>query len=315
MNLNLFSKDVWIKHRIQHQFKVQNAKYLDLLQNRILKATSQLDPNIDCTISYNNSEKLIKSEGNHFFYNYGSPAPYLCRFFPESYGFGIFYPNDIYKKVKVDDAELNSFRKTLINMSNSGNFTRYKQPLNQEKIKLPENYILVIMQNTKSTSWYDKNFTDLAEQIVLWSKENKKFVVFKWHPGCVDHNDPQGWFNSLREHSEFASIEYKMPLLDLIKESSQVWSASSMAGIQALIHNKPVSVFGQTEYMEMATVCKTPEEAYLTKIEKNLNLWLYYYVNYYCINIFNEKQSIFRIKQRILDYVKGKSIYDIIVPN
>jgi capsule polysaccharide modification protein KpsS len=157
------------------------------------------------------------------------------------------------------------------------------------------------MQNTGETVWYRKDFSVLANDIIRWSRENKKHVIFKWHNGCIDHSNPERWFGELQEKSDYSSIEYKLPLSVLIKNCEMMWTASSMSGIEALINNKPVSIFGETEYMEMTKVCNTPDEAYNTIIPKDLEQWLTYYVRKYCINIY-AKDAEQKVTSRLINH-------------
>jgi capsule polysaccharide modification protein KpsS len=193
----------------------------------------------------------------------------------------------------------------LLKLYDSGLFTRYKQIDQVVPERLPENYILVVMQNTGSTVWYKKNFTDLAKDIVLWSRENKRNVIFKWHNGCIDHDNPTKWFNDLPEKSKYCSIDFTSPLSVLIKNCSIVWTASSMSGIESLICNKPVAVFGETEYMEMTQISNSPDDAIKTKIPNDLDQWLTYYVRKYCINIY-AKDSIQRVRNRVINHFEKR---------
>ena len=308
MKHNALSEDSWIKERISQPFKQRNIKYIKLLNDRITEAIAGLG-DLKCRVEYKNNDATHNYSDPTFYYNYGSPAPYLAKVLPDGYGFDHFTPNDIYKNVSVQSG----IRTKLLSLYNSGYFTRYPQPKLVENISLPENYILVTMQNTKDTVWYRKDFTILANDIVAWSRENRKNVIFKWHNGCIDHSNPERWFSELTEKSEYASIDYKLPLSVLIKNCTMLWTASSMSGIEALICNKPVSIFGKTEYMEMATCANNPDEAFLCEVPVDLDQWLTYYVNYYCINIINEN-SVTRIKNRILNYTeKGMNLYETIV--
>ena len=286
------------KHeRLDQPFKYKNGIYIDKFNSVIEEAIQNLD--IDGIISYKNGDSKDNITKPFLYYNYGSPAPWLGKLLPSGYGFLFFEPNDIYKKCETEYG----IQHKLLKLYDSGKFTRYPQP-KLETTNLPNNYILVCMQNTGSTVWYKKDFTKLANDIVSWSRENKKYVIFKWHNGCVDHNNPQRWFSELNEKSEYARIDYSSPLWYLIKNCDMMWTASSMAGIEALICNKPVAVFGMTEYMEMATVCDNPDQAIKATIPLDLEQWLTYYVKYYCINIY-ASDAVKRVKDRITNHFQN----------
>jgi hypothetical protein len=284
--------------RLDQPFKYVNGKYMDHFNMVIENAIKD----ISCggLIKYKNGDNKETLTIPFLNYNYGSPAPWLGKLLPQGYGFNYFQPNDIYKQCETELG----IQKKLLNLYDAGHFTRYKQNTTLPNT-LPNNYILIVMQNTTGTVWYRKNFTDLANEIMAWSRENKRTVLFKWHNGCLDHSNPSRWFNELTEKSQYASIDYTSPLSILIKNCDMVWTASSMSGIEALICNKPVSIFGETEYMEMTTVSKSPEDAIKATVPKDLEQWLTYYVRKYCINIY-AKDSSEQIRKRIINYFEKR---------
>jgi hypothetical protein len=263
--------DTYKAERLDQPFKFNNVKYIEDFNTVIESAIKDISCN--GLIKYKNGDSKETATDLFLNYNYGSPAPWLGKLLPQGYGFTYFEPNDIYKKCKTETG----IQKRLLDIHEAGLFTRYKQITKQPKI-LPVNYILVVMQNTGGTVWYRKNFTDLANEIIAWSRESKRTIIFKWHNGCVDHSNPTRWFNDLTEKSQYASIDFTSPLSTLLKNCDMVWTASSMSGIEALICNKPVSIFGETEYMEMTTVSKSPEDAIKAVVPQDLEQWLTYYV-------------------------------------
>jgi len=304
-----YDKELFIRERAIHRNKTINTKYLDLMTNQISNVVDVWS-NLNGLISYKNGDSVEDIKEPFLYYNYGSPAPYLCKLLPNGYGFTHFEPNDIYKKCHIEDGIQNK----LYNLYINGLFTRYSQPKIINNKNLPNDFILVVMQNTKDTVWYrNQNFTQLANEIIAWSRESKKNVVFKWHFGCIDHLSPQRWWNELNEKSNYAYFDYDLPLNILIEKCNMVWTASSMSGIEALICNKPVAVFGQTEYMEMATIAKSPEEAINAIVSNDLDQWLTYYVRKYCINIL-DKNSSELIKKRITNFFDlGMNINELIL--
>jgi hypothetical protein len=298
--------DTYKAERLEQPFKFNNVKYIDYFNTAIEVAIKDLP--FDGLIKYKNGDAPETIQELFLNYNYGSPAPWLGKLLPQGYGFTHFKPNDIYKKCQTE----NGIQKKLLDLYDAGFFTRYKQITKQPET-LPNNYILVVMQNTGDTVWYRKNFTNLANEIMAWSRENKRTIVFKWHNGCIDHPNPSRWFNELTEKSKYASIDYTSPLSILIKNCDMVWTASSMSGIEALICNKPVSIFGETEYMEMTTVSNSPEDAIKAVVPKDLEQWLTYYVRKYCINIY-AKDSSEQIKNRVIHYFeKGLPLDELIL--
>lgn len=286
--------EIWMAERRSHTWKSINKRYIYDLNKKIESAIIGLD--LEGSIIFRNTDLEPEHGGKFLYYTYGSPAPWLCKILPQGYGFSNFEPNDIYKQCPA----IVGFQSKLLSLYDKGLFTRYVQPPESDVI-LPDDFVLVAMQNVGETSCYRKNFTDMAEQIVAWSRENKRNVIFKWHNGCQDHKDPVLWFDSLKEKSNYSKIDYTLPLNLLIKKCSMFWSASSKAGIEALICNKPVALFGVSEYMEMATVATNPDEAATCSINKDVEQWLTYYVTKYCINTYS-KDSVSLIRNRIINH-------------
>lgn len=295
IHFNAFNRHSWIYERPQSNKSV-NVKYLDLFTKQIKEVISNLQ-NFSGIIQYRNTDRKSDISSIPFMnFNYGSPAPYMCKLLPNDYGFNYFQPNDIYKNFTAE----NNIQSKLYKLYKNGYLTRYKQPANYESPKLPESFILIAMQNTGGTVWYRKNFTKLSNEIISWSRESKRNVLFKWHFGCTDRFDPYGWWDEL-EKSNYAFFDCRTPLNILIEKCNMFWTASSMSGIEALICNKPVAIFGETEYMEMATVANGPEDAINTKVSIDLEQWLTYYFRHYCINIY-DKYSKDKIEKRITEY-------------
>ena len=298
--------DTYKRERLDQPFKYNNVKYIDHF-NTVIE-TGIKDLPFNGLIRYKNGDAPETISDLFLNYNYGSPAPWLGKLLPQGYGFNYFTPNDIYKNCHTETG----IQSRLLDLYDAGLFTRYKQ-ITKKPDKLPENYILVVMQNTVGTAWYRKNFTNLANEIMAWSRENKKTIIFKWHNGCNDHSNPVRWFNELTEKSKYASIDYTSPLSILIKNCYMVWTASSMSGIEALICNKPVSIFGETEYMEMTTISNSPEDAIKAAVPQDLEQWLTYYVRKYCINIY-AKDAPEQIRNRVINYFeKGLSLDELIL--
>lgn len=297
--------ELWKRERILHKNKVSNYVYLQNISNIISKVVSKYS-NLNGVISYKNDDDFDNIKLPFLYYNYGSPISQMCKLLPNGYGFTKFLPNDFYKNFN----SIFGLHNLLYKLYDKGNLTRYKQPTNYEFPNLPEEYILVIMQNTNQTFGYKKNFTKLANEIIAWSRESKRNILFKWHFGCIDHLNPSRWWDELNEKSNFSYFDYTTPLNILIKNCNMVWTASSMAGIESLICNKPVSIFGQTEYMEMTTVSNSPEEAINAKVPDDLEQWLTYYFKHYCVNIFNKNAENI-IENRILNFFeKDMSLID-----
>lgn len=301
----------YINERLHQRYKLKNVKYLRLLNSIISNSISEISSDVNGTIQYKNGDSPILTKSPFLYYNYGSPVPFMAKILPEGYGWNYFAPNDIYKYVNQE----HNIQSKLYKVYKTGKLTRYTQPKIPSDIKIPEKYILVIMQNTGSTVWYHNNFTELSNDIIAWSRENKRNVLFKWHNGCIDHNLPNTWWNDLKEKSKYAHFDCILPLPYLIDNSccEMVWTASSMAGIEALICNKPVSIFGQTEYMEMSTICDSPENAINTKIPNDLEQWLTYYFRYYCLNMYSNNAKEILTKKLINFFEKGCNITEYVL--
>jgi hypothetical protein len=289
-----FDREDWLRG-VSTQTKINKLKNVFWID----KLTEIIDTiDVDGQIFYKDNRSPVPND-SAFYYNYGSPVPNLCKVLPYGYGFTFFVPNHFYRDV----SPIKDIQTKLKILHEKGVMTRYTQPKVTPKI-LPQNYVLVVMQDTSY-------FSEISKDIATWAKENKKNVVFKWHNGCTDYLSPQKWFDQLEPKSQYLFFDHESSLTPLIQECDMVWTYNSMVGVESLIHNKPVAVYEECEYMEMTKFIDNPDDAYTTAIPNDLDQWLTYYFKIYCIDILCDNARD-RLRTRMIKHLEGRSLREII---
>jgi len=110
---------------------------------------------------------------------------------------------------------------------------------------------------------------DLVARLAAWTTDARVHVVFKGHPANPASMTPlrraagTGPFVRWVEHDR-ASIH------DLIAHSAAVYTINSGAGLEAILHGKPVVVFGRAEY-ESAAITAEPHD--LPRLWPEVKAW------------------------------------------
>lgn len=293
----------WKRVRSGAPFKHLNIPRLDHLNKLMAQAVSDIGIGEGIVAYQHGSRRNDILPKPFIFYDYGSPAPNLARIQPDGYGFQYFKPNDIYKK----SATVKGLQRQLYEQYITGGFTRYVQPEVPSSLTLPDNYILFAMNNLFSNAGMRGGIGHITEEIAQWARDNKRHVVYKWHMGCADlkyggvFNTPQDWFDRLLGivPSDYIHFDTTTPLHVLVKNCSAFWSGTSMAGVEALACNKPVVVFGRTNYMEMAVRAVNPDQAATaTTPHPDIEQWLSYFINHYSIDT-DAPNALDRITRRL----------------
>ncbi len=136
-----------------------------------------------------------------------------------------------------------------------GNLSKYRQAAVSEKDELPENFIFVALQligDAVSQLAYLSLF-EMVEEVVRTAEVKGLSVVIKRHPLCTTP-----------EVSRFLSelvakgrvIQVYSSIHAIIPKAVAVCVVNSGVGAEALLHEKPVYVFGRADYMAGCFVCR-----------------------------------------------------------
>jgi hypothetical protein len=139
----------------------------------------------------------------------------------------------------------------------ASNLSKYAQADLLHQDPLPESYVFVALQkigDAVQALAYATPFEMLEEVIATCGKLGLAVVV-KRHPMC---KSPQ-ISEYLRTHSAAGRIVVATGSIhNLIAKAQAVCVVNSGVGAEALLHEKPVYVFGRSDYMAACYVCKEP---------------------------------------------------------
>lgn len=132
--------------------------------------------------------------------------------------------------------------------------SKYTQVSDENEV-LPTNFVFVGLQipGDAVQELCFLQVEDMLSEIVLGCKKNNISVVVKRHPYCKSPKIT----SLLREGVAKGDFMVSTGSIhDLIQRSMAVCVANSSVGAEALLYNKPVYVFGRSEYMQACYVCK-----------------------------------------------------------
>lgn len=138
-----------------------------------------------------------------------------------------------------------------------GNISKYGQPPATAVERLPKRYIFVALQILADAVSQNAFMTPFAmiDEIIQTARVAGISVVIKRHPMCSApevtaylsevRSDPRVFITSSSIHP-------------LIEQSDAVCVVNSGVGSEALLHEKPVYVFGRADYMAACFICREP---------------------------------------------------------
>lgn len=186
-----------------------------------------------------------------------------------------------------------------------GNISKYNQPPATRVERLPEEYIFVALQllaDAVSQNAFVTPF-EMIDEVVETARKAGICVVIKRHPMC---NAPEvtAYLSKLKfDPSVVLSTSSIHPL---IKGSQAVCVVNSGVGSEALLHEKPVYVFGKADYMAACFICRepgdfatafVPNKSRLTAAELRQFWWMYR--KRYAIDLQDRKASSIRIREAV----------------
>lgn len=121
------------------------------------------------------------------------------------------------------------------------------------KINFPESFILYTLQVPNDmTIQYHSNVSvlDAMTNTLEFGQKNDIPVLVKCHPG-LKNNLKSLFINKTKEYKKSVWLE-DCHILECIQKSSAVATVNSGTGMEAIMQNKPVFVFGNSEYDSVA---------------------------------------------------------------
>ena len=307
------SADLWIAARDTYTIKKQNLaikrknfdtqqKIVSVVYDSYLKLPDK--QNFSGLVLPNESQ--VKSyDGKGLEFRIGAPIVWLSKLAPDGNFIYYYRPSDRHRYTSIigDESLFNNLGKAYL----EGHGTKYNHVT--KKNVLPNNYILFAHQDLNRVHYYDKmNGFDLLLQVSQWAKDNKRHVIIRFHPTADEYYGEQiEVFKN--DYTSFDSDSY---IVDLIKNCDQLWTVSSACGMEAMLMNKPVTIFGMIDYHPVVNNANSIDDAFKESFNRDEYVkFMTWYVRKLCINI-HSVGARDRIYNRMYDYfILGKSIEDL----
>lgn len=291
------SADLWIQARNGNAIKHKNHQTQKKIVSLVYDAYKKL-PDSNGRIMPNEAQSRLYSEKVVEF-RIGAPIPWMMKLAPEGHFIYDWRYRDLYKDYTTDD----SLVKNLQSLYMNGACTKYKHDVST--INYAFDYILFAHQSMTDVHYYHNRITglELMHEIKDWANENRKHVVFRMHPTSgEDYSD----LNHLE--SEFTHVDTTSSIIHLVQNASQVWTVSSAVGFEGMLMNKPVTIFGETDYSPAVHFANSVEEASYTHTPEVYAQFITWYTKKLCINIHSNTASE-RVYNRLYDYfIEGKQL-------
>ena len=305
------SANLWLDARDTYTIKKENLKIKNKNINTQRKIVSLVyDSYLRLPNKENFNGLILPNEtqvkyytGNALEFRIGAPVTWLTKLAPNGHFIYYYEYTDMYKSTTGDENLFN----TLTEVYNRGLGTKYNHDTKNNT--LPENYILFAHQGLGSVHYYDKmNGIDLLLQVSQWAKDNKKHVVIRLHPTADEYYGDE--LDVLK--NDYISFDEDSYIVDLVKRCDQLWTVSSACGMEGMLMNKPVTIFGITDYHPVVNNANTIDDAYKESFNRDEYIrFMTWYVRKLCINIHHASASD-RIYKRMYDYfIVGKPIEDL----
>lgn len=178
------------------------------------------------------------------------------------------------------------------------------------KEKLPQRFIFVALQvmgDAVQSLAYTTPFA-MLDEIIMAAQKRDLGVVVKRHPACKSVEIGK----YLEDRRKAGDIVVTLGNIhDLIPASQAVCVVNSGVGAEALIYEKPVFVFGRSDYMGACFVCKnegdfekwfSENRTQLTGPE--LRKFWYFYRNKYACDLTNASDSSRWIAERVRGHLR-----------
>lgn len=291
------SSDLWIQARNSNPIKRKNYNTQRKIVSLVYDAYKLL-PDSCGRIMPNEAQSRVY-EGNVVEFRIGAPMPWLMKLAPEGHFIYDWRYAELYQDCDIDESLVENLSRLYLN----GVGTKYLH--NTKEIQYQFDYILFAHQSMTRVHYYHNRITglELMQEIKDWANDNKKHVVFRMHPTSGEN------YSNL-EHlvSEYTHVDTTSSIVRLVSEADQVWTVSSAVGFEGMLMNKPVTIFGESDYHPAVNSAQSVEEAYHKHDRDKYLRFITWYTKKLCINIHSPSASD-RVHRRLYDYfIENKRI-------
>lgn len=192
-----------------------------------------------------------------------------------------------------------------------GNLSKYRQADVSDVEELPEKFIFVALQligDAVSQLAY-LNLFEMLDEVIRTAETQGLSVVVKRHPLCTTP-EVSHYLGELVSKGTVRQVYSSIHAI--IPKAEAVCVINSGVGAEALLHEKPVYVFGRADYMAGCFVCKEPGDfsnqfapgkSRLSPDE--LRTFWYLLRNSYAVNLRDRDSATTEIETRVIGHLKA----------
>lgn len=225
-------------------------------------------------------------------------------------------PLEQLRAVEVDQQEAAAFFEEEKRRVIGGNLSKYQQASVSDRDDLPEDFIFVALQligDAVSQLAY-LNLFEMVDEVVRIAEARGLSVVIKRHPLCTTP-EVSRFLSKLvaegRVRQVYSSIHAIIP------KALAICVVNSGVGAEALLHEKPVYVFGRADYMAGCFVCRRPGDfaaqfvagkSMLTPAE--LRKFWFLLRKRYAIDLRDREKAAAAIEARVMEHLRSTGLYE-----
>lgn len=216
----------------------------------------------------------------------------------------------------VDQQEASEFFENEKRRVIGGNLSKYRQAAMSQSNDLPGNFIFVALQligDAVSQLAYLSLF-EMMQKVVRTAEAKGLSVVIKRHPLCTT---PEVSRFLSKLVAEKRAVQVYSSIHAIIPKALAVCVINSGVGAEALLHEKPVFVFGRADYMAGCFVCRQPGdfaaqfvvgETRLTPDE--LRKFWFLLRKRYAIDLRDREKAAAEIEARVMEHLRSTGLYE-----
>lgn len=218
------------------------------------------------------------------------------------------------RSADVDQPEAEAFFDDEKRRVIGGNLSKYRQAAVSDNDDLPENFVFVALQligDAVSQLAYLSLF-EMVEEVVRTAEKKGLSVVIKRHPLCTT---PEVSRFLSKLVAEKRVIQVYSSIHAIIPKALAVCVVNSGVGAEALLHEKPVYVFGRADYMAGCFVCRQPGDfaaqfgvgkSKLTPAE--LRTFWFLLRKRYAIDLQDRQKAAAEIEARVMRHLRSTAL-------
>ena len=280
----------WKDARKSQPEKFSVYEFIKMFEDELISVTS--DMKYDTSIAY--YDRVMSNRPALIQYTENSPIPYFFKMSPNQYFLESYTPR-LWTRYDTNSSIRDKFK-------HANKYIPRNQTFGFDK-----HYILFALQSINFRQNYMP--TRLLLELIHWAETNKRYVLFKLHPFTQPDNQLLTYWKMLQDNGVIKKyailVDHEFNIDELIDNAEMVWTYSSGVSLQAALKEKPVVVFTDAiDYAEICTICKSPAEAVMAKVNRDVDRFLSWYYEKLIIDV-NRFDLRDQITSRIIKCVES----------